>query len=116
VSRAARTIASALLVCMPAGASTKEPPRVNDVVIRQGTVADIGGTRVGVMWVFEHEYALPDGSKRRGLAAGLALTPPERNQTVGRGSIIELGSARYEVVKIDETKNPETVTLRLVGK
>lgn len=89
---------------------------MNDVVIRQGTVATIGETRVGVMWVFEQEYALPDGTKRRGPAAGLALTPPERHQTVGRGSILEIGSVRYEVVKIDETKKPETVTLRRVGK
>ena len=84
---------------------------MNELKITRGTVSAVGTQRVGVRWVWEDDYVDATGKKEHGMAAGLSLFPPERRQTVGRGSEIDIDRARYEVTSVVDGA-PPTVTLR----
>lgn len=83
-------------------------------VLLQSTVGRIEGERIGVTTIFEDDYTLPDGSKKRGLTAQLAFAgPPEKLVVVGVGSVVPIANVPYDVVSVDEHKGRRsTVTLR----
>lgn len=73
---------------------------MNELTIVQGSVGTIGGQRIGVRWVWDDDFIGSNGKKAHGMAAGLTLSPPERKETVGRGSVIDVGGRKYEVTSV----------------
>ena len=62
----------------------------------EGTVADLGGLRVGVANVWERAYPLPDGSQRTGTTAQLMIDDGS-DLVVGNGSEVGIGATRWRV-------------------
>jgi len=73
----------------------------DEIQLRTGEMTRIGSQSVGLMRVWDDDYVLPDGSKRRGPTGRLALFPPERFVVVGVGSQVPL-DATYVVTRVDE--------------
>ena len=62
----------------------------------EGTVADLGGRRVGVANVWDRAYPLPDGSQRSGPTAQLMIDDGS-DVVVGDGSEVGFGATRWRV-------------------
>ena len=73
------------------------------MIIRESTQGSLGDAEVGVSNIWEREYALPDGTTTTGMTARLSLAEGKR-LVVGKGSVIEVGGAKFEVVNV---VNPE---------
>jgi hypothetical protein len=71
-----------------------------EIEITEGTVARLGGVRVGAGSIFEADYTLPDGSARRGLTCRLVPANDETEHVVGEGSEVEIGGTRWLVTRI----------------
>lgn len=68
--------------------------------VKEATVAELAGTRVGCGNVWERTYLLPDGTKRRGLTAQLFVRGGNR-LIVGAGSEFRLPTGRWRVRSVD---------------
>lgn len=76
----------------------------DDVVIRETTQGKLGGESVGVGNMWEREYELPGGESRTDLTARLYLDDGE-TLVVGRGSVVEIGDERFEIVDISKPES-----------
>lgn len=78
--------------------------------IEETTVGDLDGVRVPMGNMTRGTYTLPDGTEQTGLICALALKPAPR--FVGKGSVVEVEGARWEVTAIEkEGSGPGSVTL-----
>jgi hypothetical protein len=90
-----------------------------EAVLKETTMASLGGMNVGTANIGESTYELPGGGSQHGLTAQLFLSEgDEDSQTVvvGAGSRLQLGAETWEVVAV--TKEPGRrgrVRLRYVG-
>lgn len=81
----------------------KGEPAVSDeeIVATEGTVAVLGGHRVGIGNIWERSYALPDGTEQRGPTSMLSF-PDDTTLIAGRGSEVDLAGTRWHVVDVSE--------------
>ncbi len=80
--------------------------------IEETTVGDLGGVRVPMGNMTRGRYALPDGGEGEGWICALALGEGP-GLFVGAGSVVEVGGARWEVLRVDKTPGQlGSVTLR----
>jgi hypothetical protein len=92
-------LAAACVAAAPPTA-TVAPAREGEVVIEATTQAQLDGVGVGAGNFWEGEYALPDGSRRTGLSAGLWIGPAAIR--VGPGSVVTVGVGRWEVLAVEQ--------------
>ena len=90
----------ALLLSTVLALSLAEEPAMIEI-IDETTVGDLDGVRVPMGNMTTGSYTLPDGTEKRGLICSLAL-PNQAGVFVGKGSVIELEGARWEVIDIDK--------------
>ena len=69
--------------------------------IDETTVGDLDGVRVPMANVTHGEYALPDGSIRRGDMCILVLPDTNGGVFVGAGSEVEVEGVRWRVLSVD---------------
>jgi hypothetical protein len=86
-----------------------------ELELTETTRDEVGGVGVGVGNILDDdEYELPAGGTGHGLTARLHVEGGER-LVVGRGSVVELGDGRWEVLDVvDGGDDFGTVTLRRV--
>ena len=86
--------------------------------LTETTAAWLAGVRVGVGNIWEDDYELPDGASAHGPTVRFVLLEDdsERPQRIvaGPGSVVELGSARWEVLEVveGESGSDGSVTVR----
>jgi hypothetical protein len=88
----------------PMQPATVAPAREGEVVIVSNTQAHLDGVGVGAGNFWDGEYALPDGARRNGPSAGLWIGGGNAVR-VGPGSVVTVGSGRWEVVAIERTSD-----------
>jgi hypothetical protein len=99
--------------CADAKKATTMKTSATDIVLTQGSVGSLSGARVGVMRVWEDTYELPDGTKKKGITARLAVEDPAADFVVGKGSLFTIKNDHYEVIAVEEgVLRRGTVTLR----
>lgn len=102
-----------LLVACALASDPVAPKEIPPVIetIEETTVGDLDGVRVPMGNMTRGTYTLPDGTEQTGLICALALKPSP--QFVGKGSVVEIDGARWEVTAIEkEGTAPGSVTLR----
>jgi hypothetical protein len=72
-----------------------------EIVATEGSMALLGGHRVGIGNIWERTYALPDGTEQRGPTSMLNL-PDDTTLIAGRGTDLDLAGARWHVVDVSE--------------
>lgn len=72
-----------------------------EIVATEGTMAVLGGHRVGIGNIWERTYTLPDGTEQRGPTSMLNL-PDDTTLIAGRGTGLDLAGARWRVVDVSE--------------
>ena len=96
-------------VVAPVGASVEE--------IQETTVGTLSGVDVGIANMWERDYLDGAGAPRKGLTARLDydINGETRRIVVGQGSVLEIGGARWEAIRLTKPSNANgTVTLRLL--
>jgi hypothetical protein len=96
-------------------ASAQKAPAVSDpadITIKQSTVGNLDGARVGVMSIYRDTYELQNGEKKTGLVARLSVAGEKDTRTVGEGSVFTLNEHIYEVVAVEKREPRDTVTIR----
>jgi hypothetical protein len=86
--------------------------------IQETTVGTLSGVDVGVANLWERDFVDGAGVSRTGLTARLDwdVSGTTRRVVVGEGSVVELGGARWEVVRIVKPPGQNgTITLRLLA-
>jgi hypothetical protein len=68
--------------------------------IEETTVGTLDGVRVPMANLYEGDYALPDGTARRGWLCALVL--PSGPVFVGAGSVVTVGERRWEVLSVEK--------------
>ncbi|PIE23221.1 MAG: hypothetical protein CSA62_08395 [Planctomycetota bacterium] len=85
------------------------------IKLRETTVAQLAGFRVGLAKVWQEEYSDAEGVPRQGVRGTLAVMCEDEEQDfdlrVALGDEVKLGSARYIVSAIDEGEQLGTLTL-----
>ena len=69
-----------------------------EISITEGTVAPLGGIRVGAANIWERDYELPEKTTRHGLSAMLFVNGENAGMVVGEGSVFSVGGARWIVL------------------
>lgn len=85
------------------------------IAVTEGTVADLGGLRVGVANLWDRAYPLPDGSQRTGPTAQLMIDDGS-DLVVGNGSEVGFGATRWRVDCVRKTgSEPGEVRFTEIG-
>jgi hypothetical protein len=83
---------------------TPHPPEPSvRETIDETTVGDLGGHRVPMGNMTQGSYLLADGSTAQGLKCSLVIAPDAPGVFVGKGSVVEVGGVRWEVVEIEKS-------------
>ncbi|MCB9076073.1 MAG: hypothetical protein H6631_00610 [Anaerolineaceae bacterium] len=70
--------------------------------IKETTVGNLNGERVGVGNIWEDSYTLADGTSRTGLTAQLFIMSDDKDIIVGQDSVITVGETDWLVVAIEK--------------
>lgn len=87
--------------------------------LAETTVEQLGGVSVGIGNIWDDDYELADGTAAHGPTVRFVLLDGEdetQRIVAGRGSVVRLGSARWEVLEVVEDQHgiDGTVTVRRV--